>query len=137
MKCVQKEGFWLLGCLLKWSFCGLMSKRCCNKRTLFKLLLFWRYPQTAQAWLVFFGEANASKQIIFSNSHGDDILNIKVLQRGHIRVFTSVCLQNQLLNDPVQQQPVVHHSTALFICTGTHACISYSVKAMCRRVEDQ
>lgn len=63
----------------------------------------------------------------FSNSHGDDILNIKVLQRGHIRVFTSVCLQNQLLNDPVQQQPVVQHGTALFICTGTHTCVSYSI----------
>lgn len=73
----------------------------------------------------------------FSNSHGDDILNIKVLQRGHIRVFTSVCLQNQLLNDPVQQQPVVQHSPALFICTGTHTCVSYSMKAKYRQVGDQ
>lgn len=43
-----------------------------------------------------------------SHSHSHHVLHVEVLQGGDIRVMTFVVLQDDLLDDAVQEEPVMH-----------------------------
>lgn len=47
--------------------------------------------------------------------HTNEVLDVEVVQRRHVRVFSCVRLQNQLLDDPVQQNPVLKAAAVLLI----------------------
>lgn len=42
------------------------------------------------------------------HSHSHHVLHVEVLQGGDIRVMTFVILQDDLLDDAVQEEPVMH-----------------------------
>ena len=46
------------------------------------------------------------------HSHPDHVLHVKVLQGRAVGVVTLVVLQHHLLDDPVEQQPVLHRVPA-------------------------
>lgn len=50
------------------------------------------------------------------DSHPDDVLHVEVLQWRDVGVVTLVVLQDHLLDDAVQQQPVLHRVAAPLIC---------------------
>lgn len=52
------------------------------------------------------------------DSHPDDVLNVEVLQWRDVGVVTLVVLQDHLLDDAVQQQPVLYRVAAPLICGG-------------------
>lgn len=52
------------------------------------------------------------------DSHPDDVLHVEVLQWRDVGVVTLVVLQDHLLDDAVQQQPVLHRVAAPLICRG-------------------
>lgn len=52
------------------------------------------------------------------DSHPDNVLHVKVLQWRDVRVLTFVILQDHLLDNPIQQQPVLHSVTAPLILSG-------------------
>lgn len=68
------------------------------------------------------------------NLHGYNIFDVEVLQRCDVGVFTFVCLQDQLLNDPVQQQPVVKPGAALLVCRHTEESAGVKDNLNCRRL---
>lgn len=49
------------------------------------------------------------------DSHPDNILHVKILQWCDVGVVTFVVLQDHLLDDTIQQQPVLHRVTAPLI----------------------
>lgn len=49
------------------------------------------------------------------DSHPDDVLHVKVLQWRDIGVVTFVVLQDHLLDDAIQQQPVLHRVAASLV----------------------
>lgn len=51
------------------------------------------------------------------DSHADHILDVEILEGGHVGVVTFVVLQNHLLNDAVQQKPVLYRVSTPLICT--------------------
>lgn len=52
------------------------------------------------------------------DSHPDDVFHVEVLQWRDVGVVTLVVLQDHLLDDAVQQQPVLHRVAAPLICEG-------------------
>lgn len=52
------------------------------------------------------------------DSHPDDVLHVEVLQWRDVGVVTLVVLQDHLLDDAVQQQPVLHRVATPLICRG-------------------
>lgn len=50
------------------------------------------------------------------HSHSNHVLDIKVLQWGHVWVVTLVVLQDDLLDDAVQEKPILHGIPTAFIC---------------------
>lgn len=49
------------------------------------------------------------------DSHPDDVLHVKILQWCDVGVVTFVILQDHLLDDAIQQQPVLHRVTTSLV----------------------
>lgn len=52
----------------------------------------------------------------FRHSHSHHVLHVEVLQRSHVRVVTFVILQDDLLDDAVQEEPVLHGVPIALTC---------------------
>lgn len=50
-----------------------------------------------------------------ADSHPDNVLHVKILQWRDVGVVTFVVLQDHLLDNPIQQQPVLHRVTTSLI----------------------
>lgn len=53
-----------------------------------------------------------------ADSHPDDVLHVEVLQWCDVRVVTLVVLQDHLLDDAVQEEPVLHCVATPLVCRG-------------------
>lgn len=49
--------------------------------------------------------------LVFINQHPDNVLHVKILQWRDVGVVAFVVLQDHLLDDTIQQQPVLHRVT--------------------------
>lgn len=52
----------------------------------------------------------------FCHSHSNHVLDVEVLQGGHVWVVTLVILQDDLLDDAVQEKPVLYGVPTALIC---------------------
>ena len=84
-----------------------------------KTVVFWFKILKIIITVIINGLCSCLRVRIPAHLHADNIFNIEVLQRSDVRVFTFVRLQNQLLNYPVQQHPVLKCGGALLICRQT------------------
>lgn len=50
-----------------------------------------------------------------ADSHPDNVLHVKILQWRDVGIVTFVVLQDHLLDNPIQQEPVLHRVTAPLI----------------------